>query len=912
MSTAATQQTPVVPPRPSRTTEKEAAAGSLPKIPPRPGNKRFDSPSSPNPERFALSPFNGGAIAKTSVHGQSHSKKERLGDSVDRIGSVSMPTVGEEGAEYNAVPKEWNEQSTSPEPTHSVAVDLKLHAPKPSLPAASAKKQVMAVTRTDSERAASFGIGRPASNADERTASRNSNKKRPGSSYSAHSDHHTDDEHGIPEIGQRVPMNPHLGDVQAPSPSPSLGPDGVKKNHGRKHSSRGLPPGSYGLHGHGVAPQDKLEKAYYQKHPDALEREQHTPLHDRQNDFAMSSSDLNKLVRDTANRQSALGTSEFHATPTDEAAFQASEEYTSRISASSPPSAPLRKTSTHSKTAPDESEKPIHVDDARHPELYRCGDEADTAAEEDEDYKAPILASDEVNKDPHAHSRPAVYPHHERRDGPHEAEEPSSRPTSRPSSVRAINHPPPDFGSTPLEDVEEYEPLFSEETKEEKTRSESADENESRHHFPSKDIWEDAPSSVHYTALVSTPEVMEQGRRRSSAYFEDRPITPAQAFAQYQEQLAESEANNRAGSFATTAAVSHEEKPSWIEHQAHLSPKKIEKFQAPIKRFPSRDIWEDAPESQLHEAIVSGSPTEGNEAEAGTRSVRTSTESFDPPSVPERPKMRQSSAESATKQKPPLSEKPKPYMPPRPIKTSPGESKDAPLPKPKPAVPSRPAGGKIAALQAGFMSDLNKRLQLGPQGPRKEEEVEPEVDEAKEKMPLSDARKGRARGPQRRAPAKAPIVAAVAESPPATKPDALVLTLSVPQTLWTIDPDDGDVAVGTENEATPDTGTETEEAPETAHSKEKQAPSNLTILKPGKEHRVEQEPHQMEKSGQAKESAREASPEGLGEHAKEETVTREKTLVANMAGESILEATVKKGKDGNDVEPLAVHDDVRS
>ncbi|RDA92450.1 hypothetical protein CP533_6442 [Ophiocordyceps camponoti-saundersi (nom. inval.)] len=940
MSTAATQSTPVVPPRPSRSTEKETVTGSLPKVPPRPTNKRLDRPSSPNPDRFAPSPFNGGVIAKSTSHGQPQGKKDRSGEPIDRTGSVSMPTVGEEGAEYNAVPKEWNERQPSlPEPTLSVAVDLKLHAPKPSLPAASAKKQVMAVTRTDSERAAAFGIGRPASNADERTASRNSNKKRPGSSYSAHSDHHTDDEHGIPEIGQRVPMNPHLGDVQAPSPSPGLGPDGVKKNHGRKHSSRGLPPGSYGLHGHGVAPQDKLEKAYYQKHPDILEREQHTPLHDRQNDFAMSSSDLNKLVRDTANRQSALGknetgrpssvtptdrtlgTSEFRGTPTDEVAFQASEEYTSRQSASAPSSAPPRQTSTHPNAPSDESEKPIHVDDARHPELYQCGDEADAAAKEDEEYKAPILASDEVNKDPSTHSRPAVHPHHERRDSLHETDESLSRPTSRPSSVRAINHPPPDFGSTPLEDVVEYEPLFSEEAKEEKTRPESADENESRHHFPSKDIWEDAPSSVHYTALVSTPDVMEQGRRRSSAYFEDRPITPAQAFAQYQEQLAESEANSRSGSYApstagpSVASTAHEEKPSWIDHHAHLSPKKIDKVSSSIKRFPSRDVWEDAPESQLHEAIVSGSPTDRKESESGSRSAPTFIELPDQPVVPGRPKARQSSADSSSKPKPPLSDKPKPHVPPRPSKTSPGDSKDVPQPKVKPAVPSRPVGGKIAALQAGFMSDLNKRLQLGPHAPKKEEEAEPEVADAKEKVPLSDARKGRARGPQRRAPARGPTLAVTNAPASATKIDAPALTLSLPQTLWTIDPDDGDIAVGPETAATPDTGTETEEISEPTDLKLRQ--SSPQSAGSGSNHDQEHKVQMKEEAEHTEKvddptPARKTSVEEPEQQTKAEAETEEKTLVANMAGESILQATLKKDADENDVEPLAVHDDVKS
>jgi hypothetical protein len=225
-----------------------------------------------------------------------------------------MPSVGEEGAEYSAVAEELQHdqeaksRSASPEQTRTVAEDLHLHAPKPSLPAKSAKQRVMAVTRTDSDKAASYGFGK-ASN--EHGTSHDTAKKRTSSIFSNGSDvaQQTEDEHGIPEIGQRVPMNPNLGDVQAPSPGPgaTFGTETTGRRHHRKHSSRSLPPGSYGLHGHGVTSQDSLEKAYYEKHPDLLEREHHTPIHDRQNDYAMSKTDLNKLVRDTASRASGMG-----------------------------------------------------------------------------------------------------------------------------------------------------------------------------------------------------------------------------------------------------------------------------------------------------------------------------------------------------------------------------------------------------------------------------------------------------------------------------------------------------------------------------------------------------------------------------------------------------------------------------
>jgi hypothetical protein len=308
MTAAATQQMPAIPPRPSRAAAKDTQAAT-PMIPPRPSGKRIERSVSPNSERFAPSPLYEGILARHSKTGHLSPGQGLYGtsdDPIERSGSVPLPSVGEEGAEYNAVAQSLERRSqeqsrsrtSSPEQTRTVAEDLKLHAPKPSLPADSAKARVQAVTRTDSDKAAAYGIGRPS--LQERGLSRESIKKRPSSSYSNGSDQGqvTEDEHGIPEIGQRVPMNPNLGDVQAPSPGP--GAEGAQqRHHHRKHSSRSLPPGSYGLHGHGQAPHDKLEKAFYQKHPELLKEEQNV-LHQRQNDFAMSSEDLNKLVRSRA------------------------------------------------------------------------------------------------------------------------------------------------------------------------------------------------------------------------------------------------------------------------------------------------------------------------------------------------------------------------------------------------------------------------------------------------------------------------------------------------------------------------------------------------------------------------------------------------------------------------------------
>lgn len=366
-------------------------------------------------------------------------------------------------------------------------------------------------------------------------------------------------------------------------------------------------------------------------------------------------------------------------------------------------------------------------------------------------------------------------------------DEAPSRPIVRPPSVHRTQSGS-EFSPTPLEDVREYEPLFDEEVKKEKERAAAA-EGKARHYFPSKDIWEDAPNSVHYTVEVSTPESEDVAhRRKSSTHQEGRPITPAQAFAQYQEELAEREAKRRSNSFLTLSADHPQKPPTWIDHHPHLGVPKS----SSSRRFPSKDVWEDTPDSHIQETVLSGSPPKDDQQpDIPARPAKKSSDVSQPPAVPDRPKPRQLSGDDGPKQPPPISDKPKPQIPMRPAKKLSGDSKEGEAVKPpKPPVPSRPVGGKIAALQAGFMSDLNKRLQLGPQGQKKEEaSPEQEAVEEKEKKPLSDARKGRARGPQRRAPAKvAPAVVA---------PAAAVHTLAIsgPHNFWSIDPEDGSFTV---------------------------------------------------------------------------------------------------------------------
>lgn len=505
-------------------------------------------------------------------------------------------------------------------------------------------------------------------------------------------------------------------------------------------------------------------------------------------------------------------------------------------------------------------------------------------------YGVPILASDEVAKEPTAWElQPAVSPVHERResfyaDYHHRT---SSATSSRPVSVHDVpgirnSDYDREAHSTPLEDLEEYEPLFPEEDKAAGSRPmTAADKLKQRpdlknRKFPSQDVWEDTPTSLQYTATVSTPQLPEDN--------DDRPLTshlkarddetPEQAFARRQEELAELESRNPASFLNPTPqpreATPQDAKP-W-SHQPHLAaetrPSSLTK-----QRFPSRDVWEDNPDSLQLTTTVAGPqseeekeilsppddrPTTGavvfsqEKAAAGLEMddgegrattgiaaalkpeipVRPARAEKPHPVLPDRPAQRQTQVAAAdvplpptpsgnsspvarneaapTVTKPTIPDRPKPHIPARPAKpVTQNSSEGVPLTKTtsassaksvgsdtgattkaKPPVPSRPIGSKIAALQGGFMSDLNKRLQLGPQAPKKEDPVTAEKEEEKEKAPLADARKGRARGPARRAPAKSPAPAVGQTSnAPST------ISLFTPSTLWQIYPEDGTVNV---------------------------------------------------------------------------------------------------------------------
>lgn len=640
------------------------------------------------------------------------------------------------------------------------------------------------------------------------------------------------------------------------------------------------------------------------------------------------------------------------ATPNEEVAFQAHEEYASRMATPRPVSIVLDTGAPLEDPGASEN-KPIHVDDPKHPEQYSYGAESPVEARGDE-FGAPILAADEIEKDARRPAQqPAIRPHLDRNGSSYDGtSRPTSRPNSRPTSIynahTSFDH------HTPLEDVREYEPLFPDEAaKKEDERRESKDGSKARHYFPSKDVWEDAPTSVHYTAEVSTPDNAEEDadedvqRRKSSTHPENRPMTPAQIFAMQQEELAEKEASGKKHNFLP---ILEQPKPNWVDHQPHLKGGKS----STGHRFPSKDVWEDTPESLLYEAEVEEKPKSEHKPEIPARPSKKLTEllSHTKPAVPERPKStRQTSGEDA----------PKPMVPTRPIKKVSGDSKDGELSKPKPPVPSRPAGGKIAALQAGFMSDLNKRLQLGPQPSKKEETEKTEAQEEKEKVVLSDARKSRARGPQRRAPTKSSAPAPAA--PSAKEPAAVTLSFSQPQTIWNIDPDHGDVHVASDSLEVPakevsetvldsklppapiedEKPTEIEK-PKVEEEKEKEtepatkvepkAPKEIvepaastepaqseTVLDPepstepltkSEEPKIIESPKELEITKEPEEIKEPSEPEKLEEVKKPEEPVKEETLAANMAGESILEAKVEQNDDTTEIKPVEVTDEVKA
>ena len=515
-------------------------------------------------------------------------------------------------------------------------------------------------------------------------------------------------------------------------------------------------------------------------------------------------------------------------------------------------------------------------------------------------YSVPILASDEVAREAGGEDmQPAVVPNPDRRGSAYDLDyrgsgdiTPSSRPTSRPVSIHGGIHGitpalsrftsrHEDYREemhTPLEDVDEYEPLFPDEDS--KKKAISATERFKRpdtlkHRFPSQDIWEDTPSSAMHVATVSTPDIPSLAEQRT-APSSSRIFESPEAEAARKGETTEEEKQK---------LIPNEERLAKSKFAPHLRDDMIAR-PGLQQRFPSQDIWEDTPDSH-HLVTTVSSPQEQDEVKRSTE-ASTSKPSIPPrpnknrlgegassaqiqPSVPTRPekkvhavppldakvpeistiatsKEEKENSSTELRKVPSIPDRPKPQVPARPGKKTSGDSLSktisatsagssgstetekavsTTLPPPvkaKPSIPPRPGQtSKIANLKGNFMNDLNQRLQLGPP---KEKEPEPEAE--KEAKPLEDARKGRARGPQRRAPGKSP--SASGEPAATTAEKQVKFSLSSPITMWHIDSADGSVRVHSHGQADmPEEGEGAKEGAASVAAVEHSTPSDAPL-----------------------------------------------------------------------------------
>ena len=292
-------------------------------------------------------------------------------------------------------------------------------------------------------------------------------------------------------------------------------------------------------------------------------------------------------------------------------------------------------------------------------------------------------------------------------------------------------------------------------------------------------------------------------------------------------------------------------------------------------RFPSRDVWEDTPDHfrlvttvggpQQSEEVMGASSTEpaasGNIEDKSTvkppippRSSRSKAQAQESNNNNNDNNISQSPVDRA--QYPAVPSRPKPKLPARPAKlVSKDSGEQSPLSramsadsdgssgsgtgsapvsaagtsaptqtKAKPSLPPRPAGGvvgnKIAALKAGFMSDLNSKLKMGPaaaaaaavgagagvvagaKGSADGDGTDSAEDSSSnkkavtvERAPLDDARKGRARGPAGRRRAGGAATTTVDSNGKAEiHKETMSLSMSGARMVWRLD-DEGAIDV---------------------------------------------------------------------------------------------------------------------
>lgn len=312
--------------------------------------------------------------------------------------------------------------------------------------------------------------------------------------------------------------------------------------------------------------------------------------------------------------------------------------------------------------------------------------------------------------------------------------------------------------------------------------------------FPSRDIWEDTPASLQLQTVVLTPQIEEV-----TSPPEQPEVSNADVSTQ-EDHMAAAGVRTEDGvssSASSTAAMGEKtDKP--------IVPARPARTEQLSKGLAGQPIMPPRPSKSIQRS----KPSNGASHSAEEASLSES-QNFQSPAVSraggsdEEGKVIQPSSPITERKVPGLPERPKPQVPARPAKPAredtgeggvplsksisaasaastgsvseegkPSKSVDIPqAPRSKPAVPARPNGSKIAALKAGFMNDLDKRLQMGPPAPKGPNKVVEESEmQEKDRAPLSDARKGRARGPTRRKPAASP--AGVANEASIEKPTA--------------------------------------------------------------------------------------------------------------------------------------------
>lgn len=387
----------------------------------------------------------------------------------------------------------------------------------------------------------------------------------------------------------------------------------------------------------------------------------------------------------------------------------------------------------------------------------------------------------------------------------------------------------------------------------------------SEHRFPSNDVWEEAPEYSQLEATVSHPpvpdtEINEEDRKairtvpvRLNGEKEPKYIQgqPHYNYEPGDEAVWEAAANHdgtRAPEKFRSNDVPDERLSRLLNPSRTGTDSEGDDSRSASRvrnnKFPSNDLWEDVPESLDLETTIDPTSPEKERASTGdastlaphvpdpakarlTTSAPLEGASTAPqakpeipphpsiparPSVPARPQRPQKAAPPAVNREPSpekerrvppsIPSRPKPVVPAhRPAITKRTPSQEEPPakeePRARPSVPPR-TGGKIAALKADFLGNLESRLKLGPMAPKKEE---PKNEEKPPEKPLEDMRKGRARGPQRRAPtaqkkeepAPATKTASVTTTPSSIKE---ALGVAGPWTVWTFDESLDAVVVG--------------------------------------------------------------------------------------------------------------------